>query len=103
MKRLRTFLLAALVVATLVSWLPLFGLLAGSGAESALGCRVDEVTAHPCIVAGLDFGPFLHVAVLVGWLILIVWPGIFATGAIWLGILIWIAVRTVRRRPFESG
>ncbi|MEO3433767.1 hypothetical protein [Inquilinus sp. CAU 1745] len=99
---MRTFLLVALVAVTLVSWLPFLGLVVANVASSSLGCRVDEVAPHPCMVRGLDFGPFLHVAMMTGWLILVVWPGMLATAAIWLGLAAWAAIRAFRRRASSS-
>lgn len=95
--------LLVLGIVTLVGWAPLGVLLLGSGVASALNCRLDEGSVHPCLVAGVDIGPVLYTATVSGWLILGVWPVMLGTLLIWLGLLIRMIVRMSLRRLRVGG
>lgn len=52
-------------MATLIAWLPFLAIAAAMAAMAATGCQVDEVTEHPCVVAGHDIGGALGTALII--------------------------------------
>jgi hypothetical protein len=62
----------------------LFGL--GFVLAHLTGCRVDEASAHPCLVAGIDIGGLLYTLLVMGWLVILLLPFMLLTLVIWLGI-----------------
>src|SRR3954462_3762227 len=42
---------------------------------NAYGCKVDEASAHPCIINGHDYGELLYSLGVMGWLMLVTIPG----------------------------
>jgi hypothetical protein len=67
-----------LVLFTAFPWLCV--IMAGSVAN-ACGCALDEGSAHPCIVAGMDVGGVLYALGMMGWLGILTTPlGIIGLG-----------------------
>jgi hypothetical protein len=61
------------------------------------GCKVDEGSAHPCIINGQDYGQLLYTLGVLGWLMLVTLPaGLFAF-VVWLIILIFHRQRWRKR------
>jgi hypothetical protein len=84
----RTAGIVVLIAATVISWLPLLLLLLSIGIASALGCRLDEASVHPCPAAGMDLGPALSGGFISAWLLLFVWPVMLITLAAWIFLLV---------------
>jgi hypothetical protein len=59
-----------------------------SAIANAYGCRVDEGSAHPCIIAGHDYGGLLYSLGVMGWLMLVSLPAGFFAFVGWLIFLI---------------
>jgi hypothetical protein len=88
-----------LLVATLAAWAPLVAVLIAYAIASPLDCRVDEGSSHPCVVAGVDLGPMLYLLGVSGWFMLVTWPLILVTAAIWL----FLGIRGLLRRLGGTG
>ena len=43
--------------------------------RNAYGCKVDEGSAHPCIINGHDYGELLYSLGVMGWFMLVTIPG----------------------------
>ena len=71
----------------------LIAILSGAIA-TGFGCRVDEGSAHPCIVFGADRGQLFYTLGVLGWLSLGTVPLAFLIA---IGYTIYLAVR--KRRP----
>lgn len=71
---------------TVLAWLPLLSVLLCAALAGALDCRVDEGSAHPCVVAGQDIGPLLYFLGMMGWLMLLTAPLMLASIVLWLGV-----------------
>lgn len=79
---------------TAISFAPLVCVVLATGVAGALGCRLDEAGIYPCPVLGLDLGSPLAVAAMMGWFMLLTWPGMLAA---LLGWLVWVVI-SLRRR-----
>jgi hypothetical protein len=67
----------------------------------AYGCKVDEGSAHPCMINGQDYGQLVYTLGVSGWFMLFTLPaGLFAF-VIWLIIL--ILHRERWRKRFAAG
>lgn len=55
---------------------------------NAYGCRVDEGSAHPCIINGQDYGELLYSLGVMGWLMLVTLPTGLVAFVSWLIFLI---------------
>jgi hypothetical protein len=88
--------LVALSVLTLASFAPVLCLLLAGLVASALDCRLDEGSAHPCLLAGTDIGQSLNTGFVLGWVAFVTWPGMLVSLALWLWLLarrLWRLVR----------
>ena len=83
----------ALSVVTAVAWAPFAAVLVAGAAATAFDCRVDEGSAHPCVVGAVDIGPALYVLGVSGWLMLATFPLMLLTLVGWLAFGLWVAVR----------
>jgi hypothetical protein len=68
---------------------------------NAHGCKVDEGSAHPCIVNGRVYGHLLYTLGVMGWMMLLTIPGGLFAFAIWLVVLIWHQMKWQKR--FAAG
>ena len=73
---------------TVVSAAPALSLVAAGLAATALGCQLDEGSVHPCLLGGVDLGNTLYAGAVLGWLMLVTWPGVLVAMLIWLVILV---------------
>ena len=55
---------------------------------NAYGCKVDEGSAHPCIISGHDYGELLYLLGVMGWFMLVTMPGGLIAFVSWLIFLI---------------
>lgn len=74
----------ALAVLTALAWTPLVSILAASAIATTFGCTLNEASAHPCVVAGVDLGETLVVMFVMGWLAIFGLPFMVATLFGWL-------------------
>lgn len=72
----------------------LCGLIANS-----FGCRVDEGSAHPCIISGKDYGHLLYTLGVMSWLMLVTLPLGALAFAGWLITLIFHREAWKKRLP----
>lgn len=67
----------------------------GSGSVAhALGCQVDEGSVHPCVVAGMNWGPLFYDLGVLGWLFLVTLP---LGGILFVALTIFLLVRKARQ------
>src|SRR3954464_12424829 len=55
---------------------------------NAHGCRLDEGSAHPCVIGGKDRGELLYTLGVLGWLMLITLPAGAVAFAVWLVVVL---------------
>ena len=89
------FLKAVLIIATILAWLPAICLVVTVGVAAATGCRVDEGSVHPCIVAGHDIGDALYAGLMMVWAIVLAFPFMIGTVVLWVFFLRWRPARSV--------
>lgn len=94
--------IGVLIIATVISWLPLLLVLLSVGIASALGCRLDEASVHPCRAGGMDLGPALSNGFISLWLLLFVWPVMLITLVAWVVLLVRMLQRKHRARAAQS-
>lgn len=70
MRRMLLYLL--LILALALS--PVLSVMTASAIASLAGCRLDEGSVHPCMVAGFDMGETLYTLFVLGWLGLVTLP-----------------------------
>jgi len=75
-------ILGYLIVAFIAISPILVAVFAGSIAESH-GCKLDEGSVHPCIIAGTDWGDTLYTMGVMGWFSLLSMPLGFVLFIIW--------------------
>jgi hypothetical protein len=81
-------------VVTVVGWLPFALVLSAGLFATAFGCVANEGDAHPCVVAGYDFGELIYIAGVSGWFMLVTWPLMLITLVVWIALA---AVAVTRR------
>lgn len=85
-----------LLVATIVIWLPVILLTIAILVSSIADCRLDEGSAHPCVILGVDLGNLLYSFAVSGWLMLATLPFMALTVLIWLARALVLVARRVR-------
>ncbi|WP_206931429.1 hypothetical protein [Roseococcus thiosulfatophilus] len=73
----------ALAVVTLLAWSPILSVLTAAALADVLGCRLNEGTPHPCLLAGQDIGGTLYAMFVLGWLGLLTFPFALGTALAW--------------------
>ena len=53
---------------------PILSVLIASGIATSCGCKVDEGSAHPCIIYGVDIGGLLYKMGVAGWFMIVTIP-----------------------------
>jgi hypothetical protein len=86
-----------LVVLLVVAIIPVASPLLAEWLAKANGCRLDERAASACVVAGIDLGPALYSASVLGWLMLVTLPAALVIAAMWL--IVEVLGYRRRRRP----
>ena len=77
-----------LALIALVALAPIGSVVACGVIANSHGCKVDEGSAHPCVINGKDYGQLLYTLGVMGWLMLVTLPaGAFAF-ALWLIVLL---------------
>ena len=79
--------LALLVIVVFAVW-PLASVYFTYLVADANGCTVNEASAHPCIVLGMDLGGLLYVTGVMGWFMLATLPLGGAALIVWLVIFL---------------
>jgi hypothetical protein len=90
-----------LVLIGLVALAPVGSVVACGLIANAHGCRVDEGSAHPCVINGKDYGQLLYTLGVLGWLMLVSLPAGALAFMIWLIVL--ILHRASWRKRFAAG
>jgi hypothetical protein len=89
----------ALAAIVLIGFGPILSALIAIGIANALGCVLNEASAHPCALAGFEIGDLLAGMFVFGWMALVTLP----FGA--LALFIWALaalVMAVRRKRASS-
>jgi hypothetical protein len=94
------WLVLALIV--LVALAPVGSVVACSAIANAYGCKVDEGSAHPCIINGKDYGKLLYTLGVMGWLMLVTLPAGTLAFIAWLIILTLHRARWRKRRAMSG-
>jgi hypothetical protein len=76
------------VVIVVVGLLPLILAFGASYVADAAGCVLNEASAHPCLIGGIDFGETLAALFLMHWLALATLPLAAIALGIWLVALV---------------
>src|ERR1700756_2132979 len=85
------YLLALFVIAAF-AFAPIGSVILCAAIANAYGCKVDEGSAHPCIINGHDYGELLYGLGVMGWVMLVTLPcGLLA----FLGWLILLVLHRV--------
>ena len=87
-------MLAAIV--TLLAWLPALAVAIAYATATAAGCRLDEGSAHPCIIAGIDVGGLLYTMQVLGWLFIATIPVAVLSVLFWVGLGLYAIIRGMR-------
>lgn len=83
-----TIYLVILFLIVAVTLAPIASVVACGLIANAYGCRVDEGSAHPCVINGTDYGETFYAMGVLGWLMLLTLPaGALASGG-WLVTLL---------------
>ena len=91
-----TIYVVTLLFIAVVALAPIFSVVACSCIANAYGCKVDEGSAHPCVINGVDRGELLYALGVMGWFMLVTLPaGAFA-------MLVWIVVLLVHRSNWRK-
>jgi hypothetical protein len=64
-----------LILILLVALAPMGSVVMCGLIANSHGCRVDEGSVHPCIMNGKDYGQLLYALGVMGWLMLVTFPG----------------------------
>lgn len=86
----------------LLVWLPAIPFALALLAASLTGCLLSKGAVHPCIVAGIDFGPPLTLMALMTWVVIALLPFMALTLVVGLGwglvrlVLVWRLARQAR-------
>src|SRR4051794_33413581 len=52
------------------------------------GCKLDEGSAHPCVIGGKDRSELLYTLGVLGWLMLVTLPACALAFAVWLVVVL---------------
>ncbi len=85
--------LVALYLATLISFAPVVALIISMAVANMMDCPLDEGSVHPCLIKGVDFGDALYTGMILGWGMLITWPGMLLATLVWLFLAIRFLLR----------
>ncbi len=75
-----------MVGAVLICVLPIIAVLLSTAIASLGGCRLDEASAHPCVVAGFDIGEALSAMFITGWLAVGTLPLLGMAALVWAAV-----------------
>ena len=91
----------ALFVIVAFAFAPIGSVLLCAAIANAYGCKVDEGSAHPCVINGHDYGELLYSLGVMGWFMLVTIPGGLVAFASWLIFLVLhrVAWPNSMRRP----
>lgn len=88
--------LVALFIILAVAAAPVGSVAISGWIADAHGCKVDEGSAHPCMIGGKDYGELLYTFFVLGWLMLFTIP----LGA--LALLVWLIVFLIHRAAWRK-
>jgi hypothetical protein len=96
-RRVRILVTAASVL-TVIGLGPILAALASAATTAALGCRVDEAAAQPCIVLGTDISNLLYTGFMMGWLFFLTLPLALVALVLWvIAAASWVGGRRRKR------
>jgi hypothetical protein len=90
--------LLALLVIVAFAFAPIGSVMLCGAIANAYGCKVDEGSAHPCIINGHDYGELLYSLGVMGWFMLVTIPAALVALASWFILLI-LHLVAWRKRP----
>ncbi len=80
----------SMVGTVLICLLPIMAVLLSTATASLGGCKLDEASVHPCVIAGVDIGGTLGALFIMGWL------GVMTLPLLGMAVLVWAAVELGR-------
>ena len=89
--------LLALFIIVGFAFAPIGSVMLCAAIANANGCKVDEGSAHPCIINGHDYGELLYELGVMGWFMLVTIPGGLVAFVGWLVLVILHRVACARR------
>lgn len=89
-----TIVLGGIVLAAAA---PIISVVIAGAIANANGCRLDEGSMHPCVVAGSDRGEMLYTMFVLGWLMFLTLPAGALAFLVWLGALMFHLFARKRR------
>ena len=81
-----------LAIILAICLLPVLAPLTASAVASMLGCNLNEGSAAPCRLAGIDIGGVLYAMFVAGWYGLVTVPAAIVTAVIWIAVEIGVYV-----------
>src|SRR5215831_5708896 len=90
--------LLALLVIVAFAFAPIGSVMLCGAIANAYGCKVDEGSAHPCIINGQAYGELLYSLGVMGWFMLVTIPAALVALASWFILLI-LHLVAWRKRP----
>lgn len=78
----------ALALIAIMAFAPVGSVVACGLIANMHGCRVDEGSAHPCVIGGKDYGQLLYTLGVMGWLMLVTLPAGALAFAMWLVVFV---------------
>ncbi|PIR86235.1 hypothetical protein COU14_00065 [Candidatus Kaiserbacteria bacterium CG10_big_fil_rev_8_21_14_0_10_44_10] len=89
MKKLVKFLVFGGIIFAIA---PIVSLLLAITVANLGGCALDESSAHPCVIGGIDWGELLSIMGMMGWLALFTVPvgGLVVAIGLGIGLVRWI-------------
>jgi len=75
---------ALIVLVVLACLAPLFSVIATAVISDLYGCVVEQDATRPCLIGGHDYGRELHMLGSMGWLLMLTFPALLGTLAVWL-------------------
>jgi hypothetical protein len=78
----------ALFIIVAFAFAPIGSVIVCAAIADTYGCKVDEGSIHPCVINGHDYGELLYSLGVMGWFMLVTFPGGLVAFASWLIFLI---------------
>lgn len=96
--------LIVLLLILLVAAAPVISVLGAGVVANWAGCKLDEGSAHPCVIGGHDYGELFYTLFVLGWFMFLTFPAGVIAVLVWLiAFLTHLAMWRKRRARDTSG